>query len=89
MQKEQAIKHTQTDMLVKTRDEYLTTDRAIIVDTNKESRAVTIEVTLFNPLADRCFDRLVEEKRNEWVDEFFNGENAPMITDYKLVCHGH
>ena len=85
MKKEQAIKHTQTDMLNKVRDEYLTTDRAIIVDIDKESQAVTIEVTLFNPLADRCFDRLVEEKRNEWVDEFFNGDNGPMFRDYKLI----
>jgi len=89
MKKEQAIKHTQTDMLNKVRDEYLTTDRAIIVDIDKESQEVTIEVTLFNPLADRCFDRLVEEKRNEWVDEFFNGENGPMFRDYKLIRHGH
>jgi hypothetical protein len=64
-------------------------DREVTVDTDKETKAVTVEVTLFNDMADRFFDRLKEEERIQWVNEFFNGENAPMIADYKLVCHGH
>jgi hypothetical protein len=81
--------HTQTNMLGKTRDRYLMIDREVTVDTDKETKAVTVEVTLFNDMADRFFDRLKEEERIQWVNEFFNGENAPMIADYKLVCHGH
>ena len=81
--------HTQTNMLGKTRDQYIMIDREVTVDTDKETKAVTVEVTLFNHLADRFFDRLEEEERIQWVNEFFNGETVPMIKDYTLVCHGH
>jgi hypothetical protein len=40
-------------------------------------------------MADRIFDRLPEETRLEWVETFFNGENAPIIPSYTLVQKGH
>ena len=85
----QKVKHTHTNMLSKTRDEYTTRDRSINVDTNKETGDVTMEVTLFSPVADRVFDRLTEEERTLWAEEFFNGTNAPIIKNYKLLRHGH
>lgn len=81
--------HTQTDMLGKTRDHYLMLDREVTVDTDKETKAVTIEVTLFNDMADRFFDRLKEEERIQWVNEFFNSETVTAIKDYTLLSHGH
>lgn len=83
------VQHTHTNMLSKTRDEYTTRDRSINVDTNKETGDVTMEVTLFSPVADRVFDRLTEEERLLWSEEFFNGTNAPVIKNYKLLRHGH
>lgn len=76
-------------MLGKTRDEYTTRDRSINVDTNKETKEVTVEVTLFSPIADRVFDRLKEEERNDWAKEFFDGENAPLLNNYTLLRKGH
>ena len=81
--------HIQTDMLEKTRDQYLMHDREVTVDTDKETKAVTVEVTLFNDMADRFFDRLKEEERIQWINEFFNGETVPVIKDYTLLKHGH
>ena len=81
--------HTQTDMLGKKRDQYLMLDREVTVDTDKETKKVTVEVTLFNETADRFFDRLKEEDRTQWLDEFFNSDDIPMIRDYTLLKHGH
>ena len=79
--------HIQTDMVKKSRDHYLMHDRQIIVDTDKETKAVTVEVTLFNDMANRFFYRLKEEERIQWVNEFFNGKTAPVIKDYTLLSH--
>lgn len=85
----QSVIHRKTDMLSKTRDEYTTRDRSINVDTNKETKEVTVEVTLFSPVADRVFDRLEDEERKEWANEFFDGENAPLLNNYTLLRKGH
>ncbi len=85
----QKLKHTQTNMMGKTRDEYLTSDRSIIVDTCKNTQDVTVEVTLFNPVADRFFDRLPEEKRDEWAKGFFNGKDGPLLNHFAFSRHGH
>jgi hypothetical protein len=77
--------HTQTDMLYKVRDKYIMLDRQVTVDTDKETKAVTVEVTLFDDMANRFFGRLKKEERIQWVNEFFNGETAPVIKDYKLL----
>jgi hypothetical protein len=89
MQNTAKVKHIKFETLTKTRDEYSTRDHSIIVDTNKKTGSVTVEVTHFTPLADRVFDRLPEEKRLEWVEAFFNGENAPIIPSYTLVQKKH
>jgi len=81
--------HTQTKMLGKIRDKYLMIDREVTVDTDKETKSVTVEVTLFNDMADRFFDRLKEEERVQWVNEFFKGETVTAIKDYTLLKHGH
>ena len=83
------VKHTQLDTFSKIRDEYTTRDRSINVDTNKETGDITVEVTLFSPVADRVFDRLKEKERNDWVEEFFDGVNAPIIKSYTLLRKGH
>jgi hypothetical protein len=57
-------------MMAKTRDEYLTRDRSISVDTCKNTGEVTASVTLFSPIADRVFDRLSDEERTAWAEEF-------------------
>lgn len=85
----QKVKHIKFETLTKTRDEYSTRDHSINVDTNKKTGSVTVEVTHFTPMADRIFDRLPEETRLEWVEAFFNGENAPIISSYTLVQKGH
>ena len=85
----QTVQHTRREMLAYTHDEYTTRDRSISVDTNKETKDVTIEVTLFGEMPDRIFDRLDDEKREEWVKGFFNGENAPIIPSYTLLRKGH
>jgi len=83
------VKHAQLNTPSKIRDEYTTRDRSINVDTNKETGNVTIEVTLFSPVADRVFDRLEDEKRKDWVEEFFDGVNAPIIKNYTLLRKGY
>jgi len=88
MQK-QKVKHTQTNMMSKTRDEYLTRDRCVSVDTCKNTGEVTASVTLFSPVADRVFDRLTDEERMSWAEEFFNGTDGPLLQDYTLLRHGH
>jgi hypothetical protein len=85
----QNVNHTQLNTFTKIRDVYTTRDRSINVDTSKETGDITVEVTLFSPVADRVFDRLEEKQRNEWAQEFFNGENAPLIQEYKLVRKGY
>ena len=67
----QNVIHRKIDMLGKTRDEYSTRDRSINVDTDKETGDITIEVTLFSPIADRVFDRLNQKERKKWAAEFF------------------
>jgi hypothetical protein len=88
MQK-QNVKHTRTNMMAKTRDEYLTRDRSISVDTCKNTEDVTVQVTLFSPVADRVFDRLSDEERTAWAEEFFNGSDGPLLQNYTLLRHGH
>lgn len=83
------VKHTRLNTPSKIRDEYTTRDRSINVDTNKETGDVTMEVTIFSPVADRVFDRLKEEERTLWAEEFFNGTNAPIIKNYTLLRKGH
>ena len=85
----QTVKHTYREMLTYTRDEYTTRDRSINVDTNKETKDVTVEVTLFSPIADRVFDRLDKESRSAWAEAFFDGKNAPLIPSYTLSRKGH
>jgi hypothetical protein len=85
----QNVQHTQLNTPTKIRDEYTTRDRSINVDTNKETGNITIEVTLFSPVADRVFDRLDDEKRIEWAKEFFDGKNAPSIENYTLIRKGY
>ena len=85
----QNVIHRKIDMLGKIRDEYSTRDRSINVDTDKETGNVTVEVTLFSPIADRVFDRLNEKERKKWANEFFDGENAPLLNEYTLLRKGH
>lgn len=83
------VKKSTRQMLTCQRDEYLTRDRSITVDTDNKTGDITIEVTLFGTVAERCFDRLDEDDRCKWVNGFFNGTTAPRIREYNLVKKGH
>jgi len=83
------VKQISRKKLNSTQDEFITRDRSITVDEDNKTGDITIEVTLFGTVAERCFDRLAEDDRRKWVEGFFNGANAPRIREFTLIKKGH